>query len=321
MNQLKFSKADVFILIGAMLLGVVCFLGINFYTLGNKPLSLSWAIGIAGTLGGTAFLATVWKRTSCNFKTYFVLEVLFLILFTLSMGIVSYKIFPHYFVVSGQRTEIQSKLTASITQAENMFTEYERYAENRKELYRDKLRGVAAAQNINPSEYVAYGFERNGVSNDRQIENKMFVLHANLFPTNHEEMKQIASNWLTDASHTLNNWWAWNFEIVDVVNKVEKNSQDWLEKGVVVNKTDTLKSLIKLSTIRGIGEQAEDFAFNLSFDDVKKYFTTLGSPTLLSTGLAALIYLLMLLSYLISKRSTKTTVGTTKDKGDFDIDF
>ena len=295
MNQSKFSLADLLMLSGAFAFGFVCFLGTNFFTLGNSTQSIILAVIIAGLLIGTAFGAKLLKRTSGNFKTCFVWEMILLVLFTGLTAFFSYSPFPHYFVVSGQRTEIQNKLIASITQAENMFAEYERYAEKRENLYKSKLRSVAAGKSINPREYTEYGFENNGVADSKQIENKMFTVHADLFPTNFEEMKKVGSDWLADARNTVTHWsWIrYNIGIVSVVNEVEKNSKDWLN------------TLTELSGVREKSEQAENFAYNLSFDDVIKHFITLGKPTWGSIGLAVAAYLLMLLSWIATKRHTK----------------
>lgn len=297
MNQSKFSLADVITLLSAFAFGFVCFLGTNFYTLGNTSQSITLAVVIAVLLGGTALGTKLLKRTNHNFKTCFIWEMVLLFLFTGLLAFFSYSPFPHYFVVSGQRVEIQSKLTTSITQAENMFAKYEQYAENREYLYLNTLRRVVAAQNTNPSEFSKCGFENNGVPFDKQIENKMFTVHADLFPTNYEEMKQVASTWLSNARNIVENWKP--IGIVDVVNDVEQNSNDWLN------------TLIRLSSIRGKVEQTEDFAYNLSFDDVKKHFTTLGKPTHLSIGLAVLAYLLMLLSWFVTKRDSRSTGALT----------
>jgi hypothetical protein len=198
--------------------------------------------------------------------------------------------FLHYFAVSEQKTEIRGKLTASITQAENMFTEYERYAKNRENLYESKLRSVAAAKNISPKEFNEYGFINN-IPVDKQIENKMVTVHIDLFLTNYKEMEQAGSDWLINARNIVNSW-NWT-SIINVVNEVEKNSNDWLN------------TLVGLSAIREKGEQAEDFTYDLSFDDVKNHFITLGKPTLLSIGLVIAAYLLMLLSWIVTKRHPK----------------
>jgi Tfp pilus assembly protein PilE len=308
-NQSKFSLADVLTLLAALAFGFVCFLGTNFYTLGNITQSIIVTAIIVVSLIVTAFSAKLLKRTSSNFKTCFVWEIIFLVLFTGLMAFFAYSPFPHYFVVSEHKTEVQSKLTESITQAENMFAEYEKYAKNRESLYKNKLGSVVAAKNINPREYAEYGFENNGIADSKQIENKMFTLHAELFPSNFLDMKQVDSTWLANARNIVNSWKP--IGIVSIVNEVEKNSNDWLNV------------LVKFSTYRGKGEQAEDFVYSLSFDDVKEHFIVFGKPILLSIGLAGITYLLMLLSYFITGRSTKSTIGRSKtnEKGGFDVEF
>lgn len=293
MNNAKFSLADLLTLLTALLFGLVCFLGTYFYTLGKTSQSIWLAIIIVGLLCGTALSAKLLKRTNHNFKSFFIWEMVLLVLFTVFLVFFSYWPFTHYFIVSRQKVEIHNKLDASISQAENMFTEYERYAENRENLYKGMLQSVVAAKKTNPSAFVAFGFVNNGVADGKQIENKMFTVHADLFPTNYEDMKQVDSTWLANAKQTLNNRWAWNFGVVDIVNNMEQNSKDWVSK------------LLKLSAVREKSEPPNDFAYNLSFDDVKTHFTTLGMPTGISIGLSVVAYFLMLLSWFVTKRHTR----------------
>ncbi len=313
MNQSKFSLADILTLLAALALGFVCFLSTNFYTLGNMTQSITRAVIIAILLGSTALGAKLLKRTSRNFKTNIILELLLLLSFTGLTLYFAYSCFPHYFVVSGQKTEIQSKLTSNITQAEDMFAEYEHYAENRENTYLRNLRTAIKYQNVNSSDYTKYGFENNGVSDEIQIENKMFTIHADLFPTNYSDttnnngIKEVAKAWLSDAKRKISGWKP--ISIVDVLNEIDQNSNDWLNQ------------LVVLSSVHEKGEDPEEFVYNLSFNDVKNRFTTSGKPTPLSIFWAVFAYILMLLPYLISKRSTKTTVGTTTGKGVFDIEI
>ena len=292
MNQSKFSLADLITLLTAIAFGFACFIGVYFYTLGDTKQSVILAVIIAVLLGGTALGAKLLKRTSRNFKSCFIWEMILLVLFTLLMVFFSYSPFPHYFVVSEQKEEIQSKLRASITQAENMFSEYNEYADNRENLYKSKLQSIVATKNVNPTAYKDFGFvDNNGVSDDKQIENKMFSLNADLFPSNFAQTKLVDSTWLANARKTVDG--TFFMGIVGTVNDVEQNSNNWLNE------------LIKPSKVREKGEQTEDFAYNLSFEDVKKHFTTLGSPTLISIGFSVLAYLLMLFSWFVTKRHSR----------------
>jgi hypothetical protein len=304
MNQSKFTLADVLTLLTALVFGFVCFLGANFYTLGNITQSIVLAVIITVLLWATAFGAKLLKRTKGNFKTSFVWEIILLVVFTGLLVFFAFSPFPHYFNVSANKAEIKSNLMTSITLAENMFTEYESYAENRKYLYENKLKSVVNAKNINPGEFKKYGFEEdNGVSNEKEIENKMFTVHAVLFPSNYSDtvanngIKEAAAEWLAHAKSTVNSWNP--IGTVNIVNDVEKYSTKWLNE------------LIELSKQRQQGEQAEDFAYNLSFDDTKMYFTTPGKPTGISVGLAVVAWGLMLLSWLVTKRDSRSTGALT----------
>ncbi len=264
------------------------------------------ALIIALLLFGTAFGAKILKRTSRNFKTCFLWEVVLLILFMLFAVFFATKAspFPHYFTVTAQKSEINSKLKTSITQAGNMFVEYEAYAGSRENLYENTLKRVAGSQKGDPKAYTDFGFVVNsGIPDALQIKTKMFTVHADLFPTNYSDtiagsgIKEVASKWLQDAKNTTSSWKP--IGIVGVVNDVEKNSNDWLN------------TLVTLSQIREQGEKTADFEYPLSFDDVKTQLITLGNPTPLSIGLAVLAYLLMLLSWFVTKRDSRST-GSSK---------
>lgn len=315
MKQSNFSLADVLTVLTALGFGFVCFLGKNFYTLGNTTESIIWAAAITVFLGGTAFTAKLLKRTGRNFKTSFILEIIVLLLFTALTTFFAYSPFPHYFNVSAKKAEIQEKLQISIAQAENMFNEYEKYVENRKNNYKGSLEVAVETKAQSTQDYIKFGFEIGAIPDETQIKNKMFSINADLYPATYSDpgnksgLKEVATSWLSKAKQIKNNWNP--ISIVKVVNEIEKNSKDWLDQ------------LVTFSKIREKGEsdRLQDFLYQLNFSDVKIYFTTSEKPNPFSIGLAALAYLLMLLSYLISRRSSKTVIGTTKQKGEYDIDF
>ena len=257
------------------------------------------AVVIFLLLFGTAYGAKLLKRTSRNFKTNFIMELILLLLFVLFAIFFTTKSSPftHYFTVKAQKVEIKSKLQTNIKQAEKLFAEYEVYAGNRANLYKNKLKSVANAKDINPNEYTEYGFTNNGVSDNKQIDNKMFIVYADLFPTNYSDtvarsgIKEVATEWLDDAKDISNGWKP--IGLVGIVKDVEKNSTNWLY------------TLVTLSQAREQGEQALDFEYPLSFDDLKSHFNQLGKPSWLSLGFAIFAYILMLLSWFVTKRSTR----------------
>lgn len=308
MNQSKFSLADVLSALTAIIFGFGCFLGCNFQNIENEEVlnmpritaCIVSAVSIAILLFSIAQMLKRMKRTNRNFKISFIFEIIFLVLFIGFATLLTTKHSPfiHYFSVSAQKTGINDKLKASIIKAENMFVEYENYAESRINIYEQRLWAVVNAQYINPGEYQSYGFSsNNGVSDAAQIDTKMFIIYADLFPTNYSDtitkkgLKESATLWLQDAKQKTSGWKP--IGIVDVVNNIECNSNIWLNK---------LKSL---SQVREQGEDAVDFTYSMEFDEVKTDFTKIYTPSIITIGIAIFMYILMLLTWIVTKRSTR----------------
>ena len=286
MSQSKFSLADLLTVLGTLVFGFFCFLSVNFLTLGDTTLSIIWAVLISFILGGLAFGVKLVKRTSRNFKTFIIWEWVLIFLFVV---VAFFAIFPfsHYFVVTAQKENIQNKVVSNITQAEGLFIAYESYADNRLNIYKSRLNSIVAAKRVNPEEYKNFGFVE-GTDDNTQVENKMFSLKAQLYPTNYAQMKQIDSAWLSDAKDKVSSWSP--IGIVQVVNTLKIEISSWNEQ---------LKSY---SSFRAKGETATDFDFQLSFDDVSGIFNMKTIPNTLALIIGIALYLLMFLSYFITKR-------------------
>jgi hypothetical protein len=298
MKKVKFTLADLLLLLTALIYGSICFFGTNFYTFGNTSQSISVAAIVFVTLFGTAYGAILLKRTNHNFKTCFVFEIILMVLFTVLMGHFSYFTFPHYFVVSNRKAEIIEKLDASIIQAENIFSEYELYAENRINIYNSTLHRVVVTKNTNPRKYTEYGFENNGIADSIQIDNKINTLRDDLFQTNYQIKKKACITWIANSRKKLKSW-TW-IGIVGVANKVEQKSNNWLNE------------LKELSSIREKCEDTDNFSCSLSFEEVQKHFTSLGKPTVNAIIWAVVAYLVMLFSILITVRSAKSPIGRNR---------
>lgn len=309
MNQSKFSLADLLTVLGTLGFGFFCFLSLNFLSLGKIVPSILWAAVLALILGGLAFGAKLLKKTSRNFKTCIIWEWILLFLFVV-VAFVAISPFSHYFTVLDQKADIQSRVTSTITQAEGMFADYENYANNRMNIYKSRLNSVVAARSVNPSEYRNYGFV-DGTDDITQVENKMFTLRVQLYPSNYEEMKKADYTWLVKVKNIVGNSWKFTFGIVEVVNNVESN---------ITSRKNEIK---QFSQFRALGEKASDFDYSLTFDDVTDKITELGSFTIVSIAIAISLYVLMWLPWSIQDRSTKSSYSLfsfLKDKTSKKID-
>ncbi len=306
MNESKFSLADLLTVLGTLGFGFFCYLSINFYTLGDTILSISWGAGIAILLGGLAFIIKLIKCTSRNFKSSIITEWVLLFFFIL-FAIGALIPFSHFFYVTSKKEAIQEKVVANIEKSEGLFAAYESEAETRLNMYKALLTSVVAAKRINPRQYQTFGFVY-GTSDDTQVGNKLFSLKAQLYPSNYLDMKQVNNKWLADAKQNIKDWSP--LGIVAIVNTLKDDVPTWKEQ------------LNSYSKFRAKGEAVTttDFDFPISFDDVSGNFTEESTPTPLSLLLAIGFYLLMLLSYFIKKRHTrfpgfKAIFGSSKMKG------
>jgi hypothetical protein len=290
MIQSKFSLADLLTVLGTLIFGFFCFFSFNFLTQGNTSTSLVLASVIALILGGLAFGAKLLKRTSRNFKTSIIGEWILLFFFVL-IGIIAIFPFSHYFAVSEKKEEIQQQLISNITQAESMFVNYEKYANDRIDLYNNKLNSIVNAKRVN-NDYSDCKFVI-GPEDNIQIESKVFILKSQLYPSNYQEMKQVDSIWLAEAKDKVSNWSPTG--VVKVMNTVKTETTSWKDQ---LSNFSHFVAVCENSSIH-------PFDFLPNTLNVNEKFTNLQSPIPLSIGIAFGLYVLMLLSYFITKRHTR----------------
>ena len=289
--QSRFSIADLLILLAAIIFGYFSFLSFNFQTLGNNfNGNIIKAVVITVILAVLAFGIKMAKQTNRKFKTFLLVEIVLFIVFTVLIAIFTKTSFSHYFNVVENKKEIQSDLENEIKQAKNMFVAYEKYANHRISNYEEKLKNVVRAKRSKSNDYNAYGFTKN-ISDEKQIDNMMFAIKADLFPSNYQNIKKVSTEWLDESNEVISKWKS--VGVVNIVNTVNTKSNDWLN------------DLAILSTVREKNEKAEDFDYTLSFKSIKGQFKEKKQPNNKSIGISFLLYILMLLSWMITRRSTK----------------
>ena len=289
MNQSKFSLADTLTVLSTLIFGFFCFLSFNFLSVGDTVPSIIKATVFALILGSLAFLAKLLKKTSVNFKTCIIIEWISLFLFAI-IAIAFIFPFSHFFSVSAKKADIQQKLTANITKADSLFDSYETYANKRINMYNKTLHSIVVSKGICPPCYYNSGFV-DGVDVKTQIDNKLFTLKSKLYPSNYQNIKQVDSTWLSNAKSTIEDWSP--ISVVNLVNNIEINVTTWKNE------------LTQFSTFKAEGGNPNYFYYPFVYENTKDEFMTKGSPTTLSILLAIGLYVLMLLSYFITKRHTR----------------
>jgi hypothetical protein len=291
MNKTKFTLADVIGLLAVLSFGFVCFLSLNFVTLGGTSESIISAIVIAVILGGLALGLKLLKITDKNFRSRKIAEIILLFVFCIA-AIIAVPVFSHYFVVSKHKAKIITEITANIEQAEKMFSEYEDYSNKRMDFYKRQLETAVSSKNVNPQDYAKMGFVSSEVSDKEQLETKVNILKMDLYQSNYNKFKADASSWLSDAKAITKAWRP--ISLVGVVNNIDKNVNAWITR------------LVEYTKVRQDGEdKVTDFGFEVAFGDVKSYFEESDTPTLLAAILSIVAYVCMLLPYFVSPKHSK----------------
>jgi|GEM_PF-1465445 len=283
--------AVILLTVVSVVYSFVCYLSFNFLLLGDTISSVISSAIIALLFSITITVAIFLKKTSRPSRIRIISEGLLLVFFVI-LAYNTLPIFSHSIVVYENKSEIQQNLLSNITQAESMFSDYENYSNNRLNIYKSTLESIVGAyeKGVNIKEYKDYGFV-NGVDDTTQIENKIFELKTQLYPSNYSEMERADSTWLADSKSKIKNWNP--IEIVKIMNKAKVEISSWREK------------LKAFSKFRATSENTKDFDYVLNFDNASYKITKKRSPTMVTVIISIVIYILILLPYIAIHRHSK----------------
>ena len=281
---------DISTVLGAVVFCYVVYQSHYYLSSGNPDVMVIIICGLA--VFGLGFGLKKMKMAARHFRLHFIGEMTLLSVI-LCLGFVIPDSFFHSMTVYSRRGEIREKITASITQSESMFAEYERYVNARETLYASKLNNAVAGREINPADYIRYGFEYGRIAESDQIRNKLFTLHATLISPEYLQLKQTGMAGFARAREKINGEQPL-YKAVDAVKEVEHLS------------VEMLNELIHLSMNREKNETAVNFSLTHDLVSIKSIFQTgydlTPADRLYSFCWIVTFTLLLLLSCLVSKR-------------------
>jgi hypothetical protein len=298
MKYSRFSLADLLNVLAALAYGLVCFLGMNFLTMGDTNKSIGTAVVITVTMAGLAYVLKLLKKTRNHFKICFILEWAVLLAFIIAVVFTNSR-FNHYFTVLSHKNYINTIVSQKIQETKGMFTQYEQYAALRENDYgRDLTSAVyQKKQEMNTNLYKQLGFDAQ-YDDVSQIGIKKSLLHHQLIVSKYDGaggIKQVATSWLDKADAVLSNDWSFTFGVLRVVKDIEKNGQDWSSELVGISKYKMPGQLFPpVFTPFSSGQ----YMVNNMFQDQLQ-------PTISSLLVALVLHFLMLLSYFVSRRDNR----------------
>lgn len=285
MNRTRFSLADLLTLMAAVSFGFLLFLSFYFSTLGDLNQSILKASIFAIPLGILAYMLKLKKGVSRNFKSNIIVEGILVATFAV-FAVLSIYPLSHYFAVSQQKEEIQSKIKSNITGLKGLFETYDAYVDKRISVYKSKLESIVKAKFIDPYKYREFEFGQK-ISDAEQIEIEVETMTANLKPQPYPS-KEDSVDWIFNAENDVEIWSP--IRVVNIVKDQSGKPELWTEK------------LKKYSAWRNKEEETIDFNYPISFNQVSSFFTKETPLHPLGIGIHLGLIFLMLFSYLISKR-------------------
>ncbi len=298
MNTSKITLAYVLSILAILVFSFICYLGFNFRSVGDLGSSIIQATITAILLSFTVFGATLLKQTNKHFKLSFIFEILLVAIFTVVIIGYAATSFSHYFAVSKNKVDIQNGINTTVSNAETMFKSYEEYVEERKNRYASRLESAVNNQFGFPDDFVNMGFLNNGIDLEQQRKEKLFMLNADLYPQNYNQIKAEYEKVIKNARSNVEVWKP--MAVVSVVKHLDEKVPVW---------QNTLKDLSKH---RAVGEIAEDFNIEIDVDSVKSKFNQNYSGLIITWLLALIAWGLMLFPYFLAKRDGKRLTSVEK---------
>jgi hypothetical protein len=246
---------------------------------------------------GTSMIAIRLKRTNRNFKIRRIWEILFLFLFTAFTVCFTYFPFSHYFSVTNNEVEIQSKLSKNLGQVDKLYEDYQKYYEIQKVNQEGGLDSAILNFELDhdTSQFLEFGLiqktQDDDLSYDAQKRSFIEKFKRDLFPRDFNEKRKKDSIYVENSRNIIYNWKYKPIGIFEIIKNLEN---------VIAS---TKEQLINLS--KNGDHKIDSFAPVTSVGELKTLFETIGKPTITSLVLGFVVWVLMLLSYFTSNRSTK----------------
>src|SRR5690554_6473386 len=160
--NLKLPLGLALAIIAAIVFGYICFLGFNYSSGGHINDSIVKAMLWA--LIPLILAVILWRLKSVNgnFKTYIIVEVVFLILFIV-VAIIAFPKFTTSFNVYAEKKNIQSELQRNLIVIEEMYPTYEQYVEDRVNDHDVYLKGLIDNKMVDQDTLIACGFILTGL--------------------------------------------------------------------------------------------------------------------------------------------------------------
>lgn len=288
-ESLKFSWGHIIAFIVLIFISYVSFMGITYLTDGDFLYAGVGVLIINLVLIIFFIIPQILKGADEKFSRKIVFErILF---FSAPLFFIAVMVpYAHFWTVFDNRNQVETTFSESIKTTKGMFESYEAYANNRIKEYDKKL-----AQN-----------KTKTVHRTNEVE----ALRLQLIADNYNALKESAVKWIDNATGAT----VWNVFMIGNITKIEDAIESWN------------KSLSEFSSKIMSDESDGVESFSLSdpsvatakknLNNLRSVYTIMNGPTIITIGVGALLYILLLLPYIIQGRNRKSTFRLIGSEGD-----
>lgn len=278
-ETLKFSWGHIIAFVALIFIGYVSFMGITYLTDGDFLYAGLGVLIIDLVLILFFIIPQLLKGTDEKFSRKIIFErILFFV--APVFFIVAMIPYTHFWTVFKNRITVETTFSESIRTTKGMFTSYEEYATTRIKEYDNKL-----------------------ANEDIQVisrTNKVEALRVQLIAENYETLKINAIEWIDKASSAT----VWNVFMIGNLKTIETAVESWnnsltgFSSKIMSDEPEVVMPFTSSDPSVVIAKQ--------NLNKLRSTFTTMHSPTLISIGLALLLYFMLLVPYLVQRRNTKS---------------
>jgi hypothetical protein len=299
MNEnLKFSWAHIIAFLAIIAVSYSSFVGLTYLTNGDFTSAII-GMGVIDIAYILYFIgAQQMKASGVKMHRKIIWERIFIfgspIVFIAGMIPMS-----HFWTVTSQNDEIVNSFTNSISNARQLFSDYEEYSNQRIATYSETLKKIIANRDDDSLTFRKAGFEIEKVN--IQKENMIETLRLQLLSQNYDSLKVVANDWIDEANQGASTWNVFLLgntrEIKDALNNWENQLKSFSTKEL---SNETIKNDVPKFSSNGAQSAIS------GIDSLTAAFTTQRNPNMASIVFGIVIYLMLLFPYILQDRHTKS---------------
>lgn len=229
----------------------------------------------------------------------------------------------HFWTVHSHNEEIVINFTNAIKASNQMFSDYDDYANKRIGNYQYMLERVIANRSIHPEQFVACGFS---VGKEQiQKENMLKTLHLQLLSNNYDSLRTSANKWIEASSEGASTW---NVFLLGNTKEIKSAIKKWNHQLCEFSEKKLSNEEFLDNKVTAFGKSSKSLEeVENGLDSLTSLFTQKAGPNMVAIITAVFLYLAMLFPYFLQDRHTKSTYrlfgmekGSSKqNKGTFNI--